>query len=82
MKKFQSAMNIHNKQEGSSVLNTSVSSSRPFPKLDPEFYNEKNNYFWQKEIKKIKSEKSIFRSKLSLKKDIVDRSHRIVHEVF
>jgi hypothetical protein len=80
MTKFQSAMNIH-KNDSSKVTSTESSSSRPFPKMDHEFYDEKKNYFWQKEIKKIKSEKSIFSSKISLRKDLVEKSHKMVYEV-
>ena len=68
MVKFQSSMNITSKNDFGKNLLTESTSSKFFPKL-PEFYNENENYFWQKEMKKMKSEKSIFADKIGLKKD-------------
>jgi hypothetical protein len=42
---------------------TESSSLKPFPKVDPEFYSEKKDFLWDKEIIRIKSEKSIFSDK-------------------
>lgn len=60
--KVQSSVNIDAKQ-----LTKSMSSAlKPFPKLDPEFYTEdKTNYFWQKEMTRIKSEKTFLEKKSS-----------------
>jgi len=41
---------------------------KPFAKVDPEFYTESKSALWDKEIKRIKSEKTIFSNKNSFKK--------------
>ena len=38
---------------------TRVNSLRPFPKVDPEFYNDNQNYFWNKELQRTNTEKNI-----------------------
>ena len=79
MLKNQSAIIFNN---SSNRLLTESTSLKPFPKLDPEFYEEKNNnYFWQKEMTKIKSEKSIFSNKIALKKTGVDSNSKIFYDV-
>jgi|LauGreDrversion4_2_1035121.scaffolds.fasta_scaffold371467_2 hypothetical protein len=80
MTKFQSAIDLQKKDDSQFLLNKS-SSLKPFPKLDPEFYDEKKNYFWQKQMTKIKSEKSIFSEKFALRKQLSQRNNKMVYEV-
>jgi hypothetical protein len=80
MTKFQSAIDLQKKDDSQILLNKS-SSLKPFPKLDPEFYDEKKNYFWQKQMTKIRSEKSIFSEKFALRKQLSQRNNKLVYEV-
>ena len=36
-----------------------VNSLAPFHKVDPEFYNESQNHFWNKELQRVNTEKTI-----------------------
>ena len=38
---------------------TRVNSLTPFHKVDPEFYNESQNHFWNKELQRVNTEKLI-----------------------
>ena len=78
--KFQSAIDIKNNDSTKNVLRES-SSLKPFPKIDPEFYTEKKNYFWQREMTKIRSEKSIFSQKTDLKKQLSQKNNKMFYEV-
>ena len=78
--KFKSTLNISNKIDLRETLLTESSSTKFFPKL-PEFYNEKDDYFWQKEMKKMKSEKSIFADKKGFNKDSSKKKNHFFYEV-
>lgn len=80
MTKFQSAFDLKRRDESEIMLKKS-SSLKPFPKLDEEFYDEKKNYFWQKQMTKNKSEKSIFSEKNPLQKQLSQRNNKFVYEV-
>ena len=62
-------------------LLTESSSLKPFPKVDPEFYSEKKDFLWQKEITRIKSEKSIFSTNKSINKTLNESSSKNFYEV-
>ena len=77
--KAQSCINLNPNDKS---LSKSYSSSlKPFPTIDPEFYNEGNNYFWQKEIKKISSEKSIFGKTKPVNNSMSDSRSRLFYSV-
>jgi hypothetical protein len=38
---------------------TRVNSLKPFPKIDPEFYSDNQNYFWNKELQRTNTERNI-----------------------
>jgi hypothetical protein len=80
MTKFQSAFDLKRRDDSEIMLKKS-SSLKPFPKLDEEFYDEKKNYFWQKQMTKNKSEKSIFSEKNPLQKQLSQRNNKFVYEV-
>jgi hypothetical protein len=45
---------------GKTLVKSKSNALKPFPTVDPEFYQETApNFFWQKELTKIASEKSI-----------------------
>ena len=73
-------MNISNNNSTERLFNESI--SRPFPKIDHEFYDDNKDYFWQKDIKRINSEKSIFSTKLAVKKKILSEiNNKFVYDV-
>ena len=42
-----------------------VNSLKPFPKIDPEFYSDNQNYFWNKELQRTKTERNILAKSMS-----------------
>jgi hypothetical protein len=46
-----------------------TNSLKPFPKLDHEFYEDKPNYFWNKELTRVNTESSIFKRQNSERKN-------------
>jgi hypothetical protein len=62
-------------------LLTESSSLKPFPKVDPEFYSDKKDFLWQKEITRINSEKSIFSNKKALNKPLTKSLSKNFFEV-
>lgn len=61
---------------------TESSSLKPFPKIDPEFYSEKKDVLWDKEITRIKSEKSIFSEKKTLNRSLNESMSKNFFEVW
>ena len=77
--KAQSCINLNSNDK---TLSKSYSNNlKPFPTIDPEFYNEGYNYFWQKEIKKISSEKSIFGKNKSVNNTMTESNSKIFYNV-
>ena len=75
----KSVINLNNSPHR--LLTESSTSLKPFPKIDPEFYDEKKDYFWQNDIKRIKSEKSIFSNKKTINKTLNESLSKNFHEV-
>jgi hypothetical protein len=42
-----------------------VNSLKPFPKIDPEFYSDNQNYFWNKELQRTNTERNILAKSMS-----------------
>lgn len=76
--KFKSVANLVSSPQR---LLTESSSLRPFPKVDPEFYSERKDFLWQKEITRNNSEKSIFSNKKSLNKSLNKSLSKNFYEV-
>ena len=82
IKHFQNKSVINLNCSPHRLLTESSTSLKPFPKIDPEFYDEKKDYFWQNDIKRIKSEKSIFSNKKSINKTLNESISKNFHNVF